>query len=86
MPHYLLGKTSAELTIEDLEMDSPYNTYEYPGLPPGPIANPGLEAIMAVLEPTESDYFYYLTGNDGMFYYAETFEEHKRNKERYLRP
>lgn len=82
---YLLGKTSAELTDEDLNLDSPYNTYRYRGLPPGPIANPGLESIRAVLEPTETDYLYYLTGNDGTFYYAKTFEEHKENKERYLR-
>lgn len=82
---YLLGKTSAELTIDDLAMDSPYNTYTNLGLPPTPIANPGLMAIEAVLNPTPSEYYYYLTGNDGNFYYAKTFEEHKRNKARYLR-
>lgn len=82
---YLLGKTSAELTEEDLNLDSPYNTYRYAGLPPGPIANPGLESVMAVLEPTETDYFYYLTGDDGVFHYAETFEEHKQNKAKHLR-
>ena len=82
---YLLGKTSAELTGEDLEIDSPFNTYEYRGLPPQPIANPGLVAIEAVLDPIETDYLYYLTGKDGAFYYARTFEEHKANKERYLR-
>jgi UPF0755 protein len=82
---YILGKTSAELTLDDLALDSPYNTYLYRGLPPTPIANPGLLAIDAVLSPTQSEYYYYLTGNDGAFYYAETFEEHKRNKEKYLR-
>lgn len=82
---FLLGKTSAELTIEDLKMDSPYNTYTNRGLPPTPIANPGLTAIEAVLNPIETEYLYYLTGNDGEFYYAETFDGHKRNKERYLR-
>ncbi len=82
---YLLGKTSAELTEDDLDFNSPYNTYRYAGLPPGPIANPGLESIAAVLEPADTSYLYYLTGNDGKFYYAKTFEEHKRNKERYLR-
>lgn len=79
------GKGSAELSIEDLETDSPYNTYTRRGLPPTPISNPGITALRAVLEPTPSDYLYYLTGNDGVFYYAKTFEEHKRNKERYLR-
>lgn len=82
---YIIGKTSAELTLDDLAMDSPYNTYKYLGLPPTPISNPGMESILAVLEPTESEYLYYLTANDGTFHYAKTFEEHKVNKERYLR-
>ncbi|MBX2866835.1 endolytic transglycosylase MltG [Candidatus Kaiserbacteria bacterium] len=82
---YLLDKESAELTLEDLKIDSPYNTYLYPGLPPTPIANPGLESIKAVLDPEITEYVYYLTAPDGTFYYAETFEEHKQNKERYLR-
>ncbi len=82
---YLLDKTSAELTIDDLKNQSPFNTYVHTGLPPAPIANPGLDAILAVLEPTPSTYLYYLTGNDGNFYYARTFEEHKQNKARYLR-
>ena len=82
---YLLGKTSAELTLNDLEIDSPFNTYNNRGLPPSPIGSPGIKAIEAVLNPTESPYLYYLTDEDGVFYYAETFEEHKKNKERYLR-
>lgn len=82
---YILHKTSDELTMHDLEMDSPYNTYTHKGLPPTPIANPGMESILAVLEPTESKYMYYLTDSDGIFHYAKTFEEHKQNKIRYLR-
>lgn len=82
---YLLGKESSELTQDDLALDNPYNTYVYTGLPPGPIANPGLESIEAVLYPTTTDYMYYLTAPDGTFYYAETFEEHVENKRRYLR-
>lgn len=82
---YILGKTSAELTAEDLTMDSPYNTYENKGLPPAPISNPGLMAINAVLDPIPSDNLFYLTGTDGAFHYAKTFEEHKRNKERFLK-
>jgi UPF0755 protein len=82
---YILGKTSAELTLDDLAIDSPYNTYTQLGLPPTPIANPGIIAIEAAINPIESDYYYYLTDNDGVFHYAKTFEEHKRNKERYLR-
>ncbi len=82
---YLLGKASHELTTDDLAMDSPYNTYTNRGLPPTPISNPGLTAIMAAIEAPESPYLYYLTGNDGEFYYARTFDEHKQNKARYLR-
>lgn len=69
---------------DDPEFPSPYNTYLNRGLPPGPIANPGLEALDAALNPTETDYFYYLTGDDGNMYYAETFEEHKNNVAKHL--
>jgi UPF0755 protein len=82
---YLLGKTSAQLTIDDLMLDSPYNTYRNRGLPPTPINSPGLVAIDAVLNPTPSDYLYYLTDGTGVFHYAKTFEEHKRNKILYLK-
>jgi len=82
---YILDKPLAALTPDDLKIDSPYNTYLYTGLPPTPIGNPGLEAIMAVLEPAESDYFYYITDNDGVFHFAETYNQHLNNIERYLR-
>ncbi len=82
---YILGKTSEELTLDDLALESPYNTYLYTGLPPAPIANPGLMAINAVLDPIPSEYYYYLTGNDGVFRYAKDFEGHKQNKAKYLR-
>lgn len=82
---YILNKTSIELTQDDLLVDSPYNTYSRIGLPPTPISNPGMESILAVLEPIQSDFLYYLTAQDGTFYYAKTFEEHKKNKEQYLR-
>lgn len=82
---YILDKPLGELVPEDLKIDSPYNTYLYSGLPPTPIGNPGLQAIEAVLDPIESDYFYYLTAPDGTFYYAKTHTEHKQNIERYLK-
>lgn len=82
---YVLDKPLSKLTPADLEIDSPYNTYLYPGLPPTPIGNPGLATIEAVLHPTESDYYFYITGNDGNFYYAKTFDEHRRNIALYLR-
>jgi UPF0755 protein len=82
---YLMNKASSEITIDDLNNDSPYNTYRHGGLPPAPIANPGLAAIEAALHPTESTYLYYLSDEDGKMHYAKTFEEHKLNKAKYLR-
>lgn len=81
-----LGKLpEGQLASELRELDSPYNTYKYPGLPPTPIGNPGLDAIEAVLNPTPSDNFYYITGNDGEFYYARTLEWHNRNIKEHLK-
>ncbi len=82
---YTIGKGSLELTADDLKSDSPYNTYLYKGLPPTPISNPGLAAIDAALHPSASAYLYYLSDKDGVIHYAKTFEEHKRNKAKYLK-
>ncbi len=82
---YILGKTSAELTVDDLKTDSPYNTYRYRGLPPTPIANPGVESITATVTPIDTPYLYFLTGDDGKMYYAKTLEEHNLNKAKYLK-
>ena len=82
---YLFHKKSSELGTSDLESDTPFNTYTHRGLPPSPIASPGLMAIEAVLAPTDTPYLYYLTDKEGVFHYAETFDEHKKNKARYLR-
>ncbi len=81
---FILGKESSELTVDDLKFDSPYNTYTNRGLPPGPISNPGIESINAAINPTESKYLYYLHDKSGKAYYAESFEEHKKNKSLYL--
>ena len=81
---YIIGKNTYQLSLEDLKVDSEYNTYKYKGLPPGPITNPGLNSIIAVIEPIESDYFYYLSDRSGNMYYAIDFEEHKRNKALYM--
>ena len=80
---YLTGRR--EILSDDLKIDSPYNTYLYKGLPPGPIANPGLDAIEAARNPKSSSYFYYLSGKDGKTHFAKTFAEHLKNKEKYLR-
>jgi UPF0755 protein len=82
---YILDKPLSELTAADLKMDTPYNTYLYRGLTPTPIGNPGLDAIKAVLEPIPSSNMFYITGDDGNFYYAKDFEGHKANVARYLR-
>lgn len=82
---YGLRKSGTELTRVDTQTDGPYNTYTRTGLPPTPIANPGRAAIHAVLNPTPSEYLFYITGNDGVFYYAETLQEHNLNIARHLR-
>jgi UPF0755 protein len=69
------------LTFEHLEIDSGYNTYRYPGIPPGPIANPGLSAIRAVAFPAQTPYYYFRAAcdNSGRHIFAETFDEHLLN-------
>lgn len=64
-------------TEADKSIDSPYNTYLYTGLPPGPIANPGSEAIWAAMNPKSSDYYYYALGTDGLHHYSRTYSEHQ---------
>ncbi|MEK7150950.1 MAG: endolytic transglycosylase MltG [Patescibacteria group bacterium] len=81
---YEIGKGSKDLTLDDLARDTPFNTYVHKGLPPGPIGNPGLEAIKAVLHPTPSPYLFYLSDKEGVTHYARTFDEHKKNKAKYL--
>jgi UPF0755 protein len=73
------------LTTEDLQVDSPYNTYLNGGLPPGPIANPGLASLEAVAHPAQTNYLYFVARNDGSHVFAETLEEHLRNVEKYQR-
>jgi UPF0755 protein len=70
------------LTVQDLQEISPYNTYIYPGLPPGPISNPGLSALQAVASPAETPYFYFRARCDGsrMHLFAATYEEHLLNQ------
>lgn len=69
----------------DKELESPYNTYKYADMPPEPIANPGLDAIKAAINPAETDYFYYLHDPQGNIHYAETLDQHNANVQRYLR-
>jgi UPF0755 protein len=73
------GRYSGNLTRENLQFDSPYNTYRYAGLPPGPIANPGLASLKAAVAPAEVDYLYFVSRNDGSHVFARTLDEHNQN-------
>lgn len=79
---YLLPEQKARLLYKDLEVDSPYNTYKYPGIPPTAIAAPGLSCIKAALYPEDTDYFYYRTkaSGNGEHWFSKTFEEHTNYK------
>jgi len=75
-----------ELTFSDLEVNSPYNTYKNAGLPPGPIANPGLATITAVVEASsDGPYLYYVSDSSGHLHFAQTIEEHNENIRKYLK-
>lgn len=75
---YALGKHKSRVLYRDLQVDSPYNTYLYPGLPPGPIANPGLASIQAAIRPADVDYLYYVARPDGSHVFSNTLDEHRR--------
>ncbi len=77
--HYAISDWSRPLTKADLETNSPYNTYVVSGLPVGPISNPGLAAIRAVLYPEETEYYYYVARKNGWHYFAKTSSEHEAN-------
>jgi UPF0755 protein len=72
----LAGRFDGNLRRADLEIDSPYNTYRFPGLPPGPIASPGEGSIRAVLEPADTTYLYFVSRNDGSHHFSSSYSEH----------
>jgi UPF0755 protein len=78
-------KDSAKLSLDDLKIESPYNTYLRKGLPPTPIANPGIASIKATITPISSPYYFYLTDRNGEMHYAVTHDEHVANKNKYLK-
>jgi len=82
---YILGVNKWIYSTEDIGIDSPYNTYQNTGLPPGPINNPGLSAIQAAVYPISTSYYFFLSAPDGQTIYSQTFEEHSANKVKYLR-
>lgn len=81
----LAGTYSGALHHDDMQFKSPYNTYRYPGLPPGPIANPGKSALEAAMHPAQSDYYYFVADAAGHHRFAHTIEEHNRNVAEYRR-
>ncbi|HLD28305.1 MAG TPA: endolytic transglycosylase MltG [Patescibacteria group bacterium] len=82
--NYATGKSLLRPTNYDLEVDSPYNTYKYAGLPLGPISNPGLMAIEAAIYPKSNDYLFFLMDQYGQTHYASTFSGHQENVRKYL--
>jgi UPF0755 protein len=82
---YALGELfDGNIRKPDLNIDSPYNTYRYPGLPPGPIANAGRRSIEAAVAPADVDYLYFVaTGEDGRHYFSKTFQEHSQAVRKY---
>lgn len=78
-------QTNGKILLADTKIDSPYNTYRHRGLPPGPIANPGLSAIRAAIYPKPSPYLYYLSSPDGRTIFSRTLDEHNAAKVKYLR-
>ncbi len=83
--NYAISGDNPALTLEQLEIDSPYNTYKYKGLPPTPIGNPGISAIRAAIYPENTDYFYFLSTPEGETIFSSTLEEHNVAKAKYLR-
>lgn len=82
---YALGRSSGAVRFRDLEVDSPYNTYRYAGLPPGPIANFGVAALRAALFPADVPYYYFVARNDGTHAFAVTYQQHLANIAKYQR-
>ena len=77
---YALPELDRPLLLKDLEVDSPYNTYKYPGLPPGPICNPGKASILAALYPAQANYLYFVARGDGTHVFSSTLREHNNAK------
>ncbi|MGI6037149.1 MAG: endolytic transglycosylase MltG [Limnochordia bacterium] len=80
---YVMEEQRNRVLYRDLEIDSPYNTYRYAGLPPGPIASPGLASIKAVINPADVDYMYFVAKGDGTHAFSRTFAEHVANRQKF---
>lgn len=82
---YALGDHKDRVLYEDLEVDNAYNTYKNKGLPPGPIAGAGKTSIEATLNPSDTEYFYFLADKEGVNHFSKTYDEHLQKVEKYLR-
>jgi len=83
--NYATGKKTPRASHQDLEVDSPYNTYKVKGLPKGPIGNPGITAIQAAIYPKKHQFYYFINEQkEGKAYFAKTKEEHRKNVATYL--
>lgn len=76
------GVQLSSLSLDDLTLQSPYNTYLHQGLPPTPICNPGLDSLKAVENPSQTDYYFFVLGENGSHYFSKTFDEHLKNKKK----
>lgn len=83
--NYITKSGRSRSTLDDLLVESPYNTYKYNGLPPGPISSPGLDSLIAALYPSDTPYFFFLTTDSGDIYFSKTFEQHVIYKQKYLK-
>jgi UPF0755 protein len=81
---FTLPKSDFQLTFSDLASDSPYNTYNHPGLPPGPIGSPSISSLLSAVTPNKSNYLYYLADNNGVTHFCSTFACQKANEREYL--
>nr|WP_035944484.1 endolytic transglycosylase MltG [Kurthia huakuii] len=82
---YALGKHKNRVLYKDLKVDNPYNTYTNKGLPPGPIANAGIESLKATIDPATTEYIYFVADKDGQNHFAKTYAEHQKNVAKYIK-
>ena len=80
---YAIEEFDGNIRKKDLNIDSPYNTYRYKGLPPGPIANPGIKSIVAALNPIRSNHLYFVSRKDGSHHISSNLKEHNRAVQKY---
>jgi UPF0755 protein len=82
---YALGGENRPLYYSDLQVESPYNTYKYPGLPPGPICSPGKASLEAAVNPADVEYLYFVAKGDGTHFFSYTNDEHEIAKRKVRR-